>query len=242
MAVLDAAALLRLWEQGQGAAPPERALLLLAAAQPEASPSALAELPLGSRDARLFELRERLFGRALGSLSTCPHCGEQVELDLDSQALRSPEASASELELEAEGCRLRFRLPTGGDLLACADCADAEAAEERLLSRCLLELTRGEAGLGIAELPPAVLALLLERMAAADPGADLELELACPACSSSWRSALDIASFLWTELQDWALRVLREVHLLATAYGWSESEILALSPWRRRFYLEMAAP
>ena len=36
-----------------------------------------------------------------------------------------------------------------------------------------------------------------------------------------------------------AKRLLMDVHLLARAYGWSEAEVLALSPARRRFYLEM---
>jgi hypothetical protein len=30
-----------------------------------------------------------------------------------------------------------------------------------------------------------------------------------------------------------------DVHTLASAYGWSESEILSLNPARREFYLEM---
>jgi hypothetical protein len=31
----------------------------------------------------------------------------------------------------------------------------------------------------------------------------------------------------------------REVHLLASAYGWRESDILAMTPWRRQLYLEL---
>ena len=36
-----------------------------------------------------------------------------------------------------------------------------------------------------------------------------------------------------------ALRTLREIDVLATAYGWTETEILRLSPWRRQAYLEI---
>jgi hypothetical protein len=36
-----------------------------------------------------------------------------------------------------------------------------------------------------------------------------------------------------------ARRVLWEVHTLACAYGWTESETLALSPARRARYLQM---
>ena len=71
--------------------------------------------------------------------------------------------------------------------------------------------------------------------------ADLVIDVACPECGEATRAELDIASYLWTELDAWARDVLLDVHLLATAYGWSEPEILALSPTRRRYYLELCA-
>jgi hypothetical protein len=63
--------------------------------------------------------------------------------------------------------------------------------------------------------------------------------LTCPQCAHQWQAPLDIVSFLWSEVHAWAIRLLREIHELASAYGWSEAEILALSPWRRRAYLEL---
>jgi hypothetical protein len=91
------------------------------------------------------------------------------------------------------------------------------------------------------ELPGAVQRRIAETVEAADPGADLALSIACPECGAATRAELDIASYLWTELDAWARDVLLDVHLLATAYGWSEPEILALSPTRRRYYLELCA-
>jgi len=67
----------------------------------------------------------------------------------------------------------------------------------------------------------------------------VQLSLTCPACSQSSSAAFDIASFLWTEVEAWARRTLRDVHVLATAYGWREADLLALSPTRRRLYLDM---
>jgi hypothetical protein len=58
-------------------------------------------------------------------------------------------------------------------------------------------------------------------------------------CTYSWHAAFDIATYLATEVHTWASRQLREVHDLARAYGWSEAEILAMSPTRRRAYLEL---
>ena len=76
-------------------------------------------------------------------------------------------------------------------------------------------------------------------MAAADPQADLQLSLACPECQHTWQTPLDIVSYFWSEIQAWATRLLREIHALASAYGWNEAEVLALSSWRRRAYLEL---
>jgi hypothetical protein len=46
-------------------------------------------------------------------------------------------------------------------------------------------------------------------------------------------------SYLWSELEEWAHRVLVDIHTLAGAYGWSERQILALSPVRRQLYVDM---
>jgi hypothetical protein len=76
-------------------------------------------------------------------------------------------------------------------------------------------------------------------MEMSDPQADIHIALSCPLCKSEKKIAFDISSFLWSELNAWAVRTLREVHILASAYCWRETDILAMSPWRRQFYLEV---
>ena len=78
-----------------------------------------------------------------------------------------------------------------------------------------------------------------ERMAEADPHAGIELALSCPGCGHHWLAPFDIAQFVWSEVDAWARRTLYDVHVLAGAYGWRESDVLALSPRRRQLYLEM---
>jgi hypothetical protein len=46
---------------------------------------------------------------------------------------------------------------------------------------------------------------------------------------------------VWTELRAHARRLLREVDVLARAYGWTEPDVLALDERRRAAYLELAA-
>jgi hypothetical protein len=76
-------------------------------------------------------------------------------------------------------------------------------------------------------------------LAEADPLADVQLAVSCPSCGTRQQVSFDILSFFWTEIEAWAWRILREVHTLASAYGWHEHDILALSPRRRQSYLEM---
>lgn len=76
-------------------------------------------------------------------------------------------------------------------------------------------------------------------VASIDPLAEIELKLDCPVCAASWSAPFDIVRFLWNELDDWAARILSQVHILASNYGWSESEIVALSPQRRQYYQDL---
>ncbi len=73
----------------------------------------------------------------------------------------------------------------------------------------------------------------------ADPQADVQLNLSCPSCNHNWQMVFDIVSFFWSEIHTWAQQMLREVHILASAYGWYEADILVMSPSRRQFYLQM---
>ena len=62
----------------------------------------------------------------------------------------------------------------------------------------------------------------------------------CLGCGHPWQPLFDIATLLWTELTNLARSLIEEVDALASAYGWSERDILALGGRRRRAYLELA--
>lgn len=78
-------------------------------------------------------------------------------------------------------------------------------------------------------------------MAEADPQADVELALTCPGCGIAWGVPFDIGMFLWWELDARARRLLQDVSVLASAYGWREADVLALTPRRRQLYLELVS-
>src|SRR5262249_1383424 len=134
--------------------------------------------------------------------------------------------------LSIAGYELRYRLPTTLDIEAIAGDEDQRSARATLLKRCLLSADQGGEAIGVEQLPDDVIDLLSEDMAQLDPQADVQLALTCPACSHHWQAAFDIVSFFWSEIAAWAIRVLSEVHTLASAYGWREADILAMTPWR----------
>jgi hypothetical protein len=246
MRSLSAAELLQIWEYGLTQSPVQRALALLAAACHDTPLDTLAQLSIGQRDARLLTLREWAFGSHIDGTVVCPSCGERLEMSFDISEIRAEPRSAGETSLALEvfelslgGYALRFRLPNSGDLSAIAGTADPAAAQRRLFERCIISAQHDGADIPAAALPDEVMAATTASMAEADPQAGVQLALTCPACAQLWQATFDILAFFWQEMNDWAQRILREVHTLASAYGWREADILALSPRRRQLYLDL---
>jgi hypothetical protein len=111
---------------------------------------------------------------------------------------------------------------------------------EQLASQAEIQAPTNISTREAADLPDQVMEALETAIAttanAVDPLAEIEVKLDCPQCAFSWQSPFDIVSFLWSELDAWAKQMLREIHILASNYGWSEAEIIALSPQRRQHY------
>jgi hypothetical protein len=239
---LNAVALLTVWEEGGSQLPVQRALTLLTAAWPDTADHDWARVSVGERDGGLLRLREELFGSRLEATAVCPRCGERLDLTFSTRDIVAPPTSPDpdgELGVEDAGYTIRYRLATSADLLEIATAA-ATDARDALLQRCVLEARFLDAAVEPASLPDDVVKTVVEHMARADAQADVHVALDCPACSHQWSMPFDILSYLWSEIDDWARRLLFEVHTLARAYGWSERDIVGMSAQRRRLYLELA--
>jgi DnaJ-domain-containing protein 1 len=241
MSTLTAHSLLQAWETALGEPPVRRPLTLLHAAWPDVEPRSWGALPIGERDRWLLTLYESLFGSELHTVTDCPACRAPLESSFATDRLRQPGARPDDASsvLDSDGWRIAYRLPGSDDLVAALDAAghDRDAAVVRLLERCVSSVTHDGAAAAATDLPPRVVEALQQEMARLDPAADTRVVLECAACGHRFERPLDIGSYLWDELDDWAERTLAEVHVLALAYGWSETEILALSAPRRRHYL-----
>ncbi len=232
-------ALLHAWEHGQLEPPGERALTLLAAGDPSTPRGELEALTVGARDRRLLALRRELFGAAVDAVVTCPQCAESVELrfDVDDIVVEGGEPPDARVDVETGSGTVSLRLPTAGDLAAAHARGDPDRALAVLLDRVLLP-TDDAPPRGPNALTPEMVAQIGTALGAADPQGDVSFDVSCPACDARFQTPFDVVAFVWSELTDWAARLLADVHALALAYGWREQDTLALSPGRRRFYLE----
>jgi hypothetical protein len=236
VSALSSGDILRLWETAADQEPLDRAMSILAAAWPGTPREEFARLPIGERDARLLGVRVRTFGAAARGVVACEGCGERVEFTLDLRALRVERPWAAAGEIEADGWTLCFRAPTSEDLALALRDADPWRA---LACRCVTEASRDGCPVVDPDLPRETLALLAADIAERDPQAEILLDYECPACGRRGRTLFDVAVFLWDEIQAQARRLLIEVAALARAYGWREADVLAMSPTRRRAYLEL---
>jgi len=248
MGALTQGDLLALWESGRTLHPLDQGVLAVRAAFPQTRRESVADWPLGRRNRALAELRCVHFGTQLRGWTACRGCGDKLEFEMDGRALmEQAEPEANHLEKhESEDRRVVvngtvFRLPTSRDLALIASERDAGAAAILLAKRCRVGDSQDDfdGPRPLETWTEEELEAVGEGMAEADPLAEILLSFECPACGDTCREPLDLAAFLWEEIEARAKRLLLDIHALASAYGWSEAEILSLSEARRQCYLEM---
>lgn len=212
---LATSGILAAWETGAARQPLDRALAILwaAGAAQDCDP---ADLPLAERDARLLTIRANSFGPVMPARAICPKCGAEMEMDLNARDL-------AHALTQGDWKDSSLRPLTSRDLAAVADLA-GDAMTDGLVQR-----------LGIDPNNTADVAQKIEDLAAA---AELATQITCAECNSDWTETLDVAAHIWADISAATRRLLGEVADLAAAFGWSEAEILSLSPARRALYLE----
>lgn len=211
---------------GAGEAPEERSLALTLAGRI----GALADV-----------VRATTGEEALEVDLTCaaPGCGAALEAPVPLARLREMGARAEAEPVVAvgldDGRRVRLRRPTGADLESwrAGPLAPGEAALG--VARSLLVDPVDDATLD------EVHALLDAAMAELDPLPAFRVVASCPACGAEATAEVELEATLLFRLARDQRRLLRQVHRLASAYGWSEREVLEVAPWRREAYLALLA-
>jgi len=225
------AEVLTLWEAGRSLGALDRTVLVASVASLDKRSAA--DLPLGARNRSLAQLHCDAFGGILRGYTSCRACGEHLEFEFDGHTLAAPAATEPSVSQLVPVGKWLFRLPTSRDLAIAAGEPGEQAAAKRLLVSCYSG-TEPDTNWTDEDMN-----IIGQRLSEADPLAEILLHFDCPSCPASFDESLDLGGFVWAEIESQARRIFQHVHLLASAYGWSESEILALSPARRRAYVEL---
>jgi hypothetical protein len=67
----------------------------------------------------------------------------------------------------------------------------------------------------------------------------LELETTCPQCNRTLSIPLDLEPQLLSVLHFEQKKLFNNIHVLAETYHWNEKDIMALSPRRRQYYIDL---
>lgn len=244
MKPLQTSELFSVWEQSIDLPVLSKALLLLAKACGVNDIISIETMSIGERDARLLVLREWMFGKRMQHVSHCPVCKEKVEWETNTTDLHLQNFKNTSVEkilqISDDAFEIKFRLINSRDIMELMKrFQESENIANNLLRSCIIEINKGGEKITLDEVPNEVLMKLENEMTKHDPQADIQMALDCPACKHKWSVAFDIVSWFLSEINHWAKHILQEVFLLARFFGWSEKDILNMTPRRRSLYLQM---
>lgn len=196
-----------------------------------------AELPAADVGAVALTIRQAWLGDRISTDARCPgrDCGELMDITFSISSYiahhrprRFPGVRDGRGDgwVELSGTSVAFRLPTIDDLQVAATAGDPELC---LRERCVRP----------AAVPAAVAHRISRAMTALAPSLTGAITAQCPACGGSGALRFDPVTYSLTELRDAASGLYEEVHLLASAFCWTESDILALPRGRRVRYAEL---
>jgi hypothetical protein len=170
--------------------------------------------------------------RRLDALAQCQQsaCGETMELPLELTSFIQSEDIALFAWTSADGDTVDVAMPTGADQLHWLNLPNVSTA------LMVQRLVRGAQVFSDASLES--LSATLEEK---DPFTALQLNTQCPACGTAIDVNFDLEAELLRRLERMQAHRLREIHLLASCYHWSEEAIMNLPAWRRAHYLRQAA-
>jgi hypothetical protein len=194
------------------------------------------DLPVCDVELLLLELRRLMFGDVVRSTTCCPaeRCGAAVDVTFrisDYVAHHAPRRTAGVVVggdgwMALENAPVQFRVPLASDQIAVGGRADAARL---LVARCVRP----------AEPPARLLARVARALERLAPSLADSVCGTCPECRTEIEVYFDPQEFTFRELRAEASLIYEDIHLLASRYGWSEPEIMALPRARRMRYAEL---
>ena len=202
-----------------------RCVVRLGDVQPDAA--VLQGLPIADRLELLLDVYEISFGGEAYVVACCPQedCGTRMDIDFEIQELRRPGQPMGSAELDGEPYPLRW--PTGEDQRLW-DVSSASFVQD-VLASCV--------SADVSQLSSEQQAMLMTKVLAAQSGPRFDLEVSCVACGRAFAVPLRLAGLFARAMGRVVEALEDDIHALASHYHWSERDILALSPERRRRYV-----
>lgn len=197
---------------------------------------------------RQFLMRQLAIQLELDKVWITPNCRQcgvafDVPVTLSALPVKRPGPGFPFAVVRTSQGTLRMRAPDGDDQESIADFDDSEAASRYLVGRCVVQgLEDNEHQRSTDDPVVDADALSDEDVSAVEqalesicPELAISVRTVCPECRAAQDVPVDPYLCLWRSHSE----IYMDVHVLASAYHWSESQILALSRSRRKRYLTM---
>lgn len=181
---------------------------------------------------RLLVISTGVEALALQARCRRPGCGELYEFELPLEPLLAQPRAGGAVRVHLDGERMiSLRPPCGRDLRAWRQWRGVPVGElrARMLASLLID------GHAAADDEPTI----AEALAAVDPLPGFAVDCPCPACATASEVRVDLEALALGQLARMQRALLREVHVFAGRYGWSEAQVFAVPPARRMRYLAM---
>lgn len=198
-------------------------------------------LPIGDRIALILHLRKITIGSILHCTIKCPHCKDNLSIDLPVDSILQPPKNNPQTTytIDIEGYTLEIKPINGSDLetvtLINQNTTTPNNLSETLLRACI---TSSQPILPY-NLSPQFQEQLGTKLSEIDPQADLTLNINCLSCKKAFKTTLDIEDFFFQEITSRYHLLEREIHWIAFHYHWSEKTILSLPTSKRKRYVEL---
>ncbi|MGP0628525.1 hypothetical protein ACTRW9_02335 [Nitrospina sp. 32_T5] len=200
----------------------------------DADESSVRELSVADRQYLMRHLACHLQVEREWHSALCPSCKAVFDVRLSPSELpiKPPGEGYPFVTVPTRYGRLRFRVPTGADQECIAGLEDEARAVPVLLQRLLVDGQNNPSDLEFSEEDVAAIESAIESVA---PELVVWVPTKCPECKTETRVEIDP----YACLQSGRHGLLREVHRLASAYHWSERDIMEMPRDRRRRYLAL---
>ena len=195
--------IVRIWELAQQQHPVDQAITILYKAFSDKTWDELVRFPIGDRNNFLLDIREATFGKELSGMAKCTECDEQMEFIADVDELRFGSDTKKQQDVYEAifgHYKIRLRLINSLDLAAAAGCPDANSGGKLLAQRVVLKLIHNNTEISADKLPDESLSVISEKLAKADPEANMNIDMKCPECSKELSMPFDIVIFFWKEI------------------------------------------